>query len=125
MQSESIEVSPVDLLASILKIDSVESMTVLLENRDVMMLLTTSFAVLIGLGLVMMWRRSTTTKSVKKVEPAKIVIPKFEMEEEEADDGKKKVTIFYGTQTGTAEGFAKVCVFFFFFNFMKLVSNFR
>lgn len=106
--------SPVDLLASILKIDSVESMTMLLENRDVMMLLTTSFAVLIGLGLVMMWRRSTTmTKSAKKLEPAKIVIPKFEMEEE-VDDGKKKVTIFYGTQTGTAEGFAKVCVFFFF-----------
>ncbi|KAL8096149.1 NADPH--cytochrome P450 reductase 2-like [Apium graveolens] len=106
MQSESMEVSPVDLLTSILKIDSVESMTLLLENRDVIMLLTTSFAVLIGLGLVMMWRRSTTTKSVKKLEPAKIVIPKFEMAEE-VDDGKKRVTIFYGTQTGTAEGFAK------------------
>lgn len=105
------EVSPVDLLTSILKIDSVESMTMLLENREVMMLLTTSFALLIGFGLVLLWRRSATTKSVKSVEPAKIVIPKFEMEEE-LDDGKKKVTIFYGTQTGTAEGFAKVCVIF-------------
>nr|ALO61915.1 NADPH cytochrome P450 oxidoreductase [Thapsia garganica] len=105
MQSDSMEVSPVDLLTSILKIDSVESMTMLLENREVMMLLTTSFALLVGFGLVLMWRRSTT-KSVKSVEPAKIVIPKFEMEEE-VDDGKKKVTIFYGTQTGTAEGFAK------------------
>ena len=70
------------------------------------MLLTTSVAVLIGCVFVFVWRRSND-KSAKSSEPVKLVAPRIEPEEE-VDDGKKKVTIFFGTQTGTAEGFAKV-----------------
>ncbi|KAK1399813.1 NADPH--cytochrome P450 reductase [Heracleum sosnowskyi] len=77
----------------------------LLENRDLLMLLTTSIAVLIGCAVVLVWRRSSL-RSVKSVEPPKLIVPKAEIEDE-VDDGKKKVTVFFGTQTGTAEGFAK------------------
>lgn len=77
----------------------------LLQNRDLLMLLTTSIAVLIGCAVVLVWRRSSL-RSVKSVEPPKLIVPKVEIEDE-VDDGKKKVTVFFGTQTGTAEGFAK------------------
>lgn len=80
----------------------------LLENRDLLMLLTTSIAVLIGCAVVLVWRRSSL-RSVKSVEPPKLIVPKVEIEDE-VDDGKKKVTVFFGTQTGTAEGFAKVYI---------------
>lgn len=69
------------------------------------MILTTSIAVLIGCVVVFVWRRSSAQKP-KLVQPLKpLVIPE---PEPEVDDGSKKVTIFFGTQTGTAEGFAKV-----------------
>ncbi|PPD82708.1 hypothetical protein GOBAR_DD20357 [Gossypium barbadense] len=42
----------------------------------------------------------------KQITPPKPLIVKDR--EDEVDDGKKKVTIFFGTQTDTAEGFAKV-----------------
>lgn len=83
------------------------SLEMLLENREIILVLTTSIAVLVGCYVVLMWKRSGNKKSVKDLEPPKIVIPKRQIEDE-IDDGKKKVTILFGTQTGTAEGFAKV-----------------
>lgn len=83
------------------------SLKMLVENRELLTLFTTSVAVLIGCFVVLVWRRSSTKKPVQELEPMKIVVPKRE-KEPEVDDGKKKVTIFFGTQTGTAEGFAKV-----------------
>nr|QEP99635.1 cytochrome P450 reductase [Panax ginseng] len=82
------------------------SMALLFENRELLMLLTTSIAILIGCVVVLVWRRSSSQGSAKSFEPPKLTISKIEPEEE-VDDGKKKVTIFFGTQTGTAEGFAK------------------
>lgn len=120
MQSESVETSLFDLLTAALKgkligtvngSDSGDStmppaLAMILENRELLVILTTSVAVLVGCFVVLVWKRSTN-KSVKELEQPKIVIPKRRVEEE-VDDGKKKVTIFFGTQTGTAEGFAKV-----------------
>ncbi|KAH0654367.1 hypothetical protein KY289_032045 [Solanum tuberosum] len=123
MDSTSEKLSPFDFMAAIFKggkifdklnssSDSGDSTSpasltaLLMENKDLMMILTTSVAVLIGCAVVLMWRRSST--SAKKVgELPKLVVPKSVVEPEEIDDGKKKVTIFFGTQTGTAEGFAK------------------
>lgn len=109
------KVSPLDLMSAIIKgkvdpsnvsSDSAnEVASLLLENREIVMILTTSIAVLIGCVVVLIWRRSNGSKT-KTVEPPKPLIVKEP--EVEADDGKKKVTIFFGTQTGTAEGFAKV-----------------
>nr|QRG28714.1 NADPH-cytochrome P450 reductase 2 [Panax ginseng] len=82
------------------------SLAMLVENQELLMLLTTSVAILIGCVVFLLWRRSSSQRSAKSLEPPKLVIPKIEPEEE-VDDGKKKVTIFFGTQTGTAEGFAK------------------
>uniref|UniRef100_A0A5B6ZDB0 NADPH--cytochrome P450 reductase n=1 Tax=Davidia involucrata TaxID=16924 RepID=A0A5B6ZDB0_DAVIN len=118
MQSSSVKVSPFDLMTAILKgksmdqtnvsSDSGESpaLAMLIENRELVMILTTSVAVLIGCFVVLLWRRSSGQKSAKVPEPPKPLMVKTELEPE-VDDGKKKVTIFYGTQTGTAEGFAK------------------
>ncbi|XP_062011720.1 NADPH--cytochrome P450 reductase-like isoform X2 [Rosa rugosa] len=64
----------------------------------------TSIESIIGF-LVVLWRRSSdkTSRVVKQ-----LVVPLKEEEDEfEVASGKTRVTIFSGTQTGTAEGFAK------------------
>lgn len=114
--SSSNSVSALDLVSALLKgkIDlsnsssgsANELASILFENRELAAVLATSVAVLIGCVVVLIWRRSSTPKS-KAVQPPKPLIVKEP--EPEVDDGKKKVTIFFGTQTGTAEGFAKVC----------------
>lgn len=123
MDSTSEKLSPFDFMAAIFKggkifdklnssLDSGDSTSpasltaLLMENKDLMMILTTSVAVLIGCAVVLMWRRSSTSAR-KVVELPKLVVPKSVVEPEEIDDGKKKIAIFFGTQTGTAEGFAK------------------
>ncbi|XP_057979814.1 NADPH--cytochrome P450 reductase-like [Malania oleifera] len=119
MQSGSVKVSPLDLMSAILtgggaaeqsnvSADSGEAspVTMIMENRELLMVLTTSFAVLIGCVFVYLWRRSSAQKGSKVAElPKRPLIVK--QPETDADEGKKKVTIFFGTQTGTAEGFAK------------------
>ncbi|XP_009630023.1 NADPH--cytochrome P450 reductase [Nicotiana tomentosiformis] len=86
---------------------SIESaLGVSLGSDTVLVLLTTSFAVIVGLVVLFLKRSSDRSKEVKP-----IVFPKslhVESEEEiELEPGKVKVTVFFGTQTGTAEGFAK------------------
>ncbi|GFS36409.1 P450 reductase 2 [Actinidia rufa] len=116
MQSSSVKVSPFDLMTAILKGGSMEHSNVsegssesplaaLVENRDLLMVLTTAVAVLVGCVVVLVWRRSSVQKLAKE-EPPKPLMVKTEPEPE-IDDGRTKVTIFFGTQTGTAEGFSK------------------
>ncbi|KAL1070333.1 hypothetical protein V6Z11_D11G015900 [Gossypium hirsutum] len=113
--SGSMKVSPLDLISAIIKakmdpsnasVDSTAEMaTMLLENKEFVMILTTSIAVLVGRVVIWVWRRSGSQKP-KQITPPKPLIIKDR--EDEVDDGKKKVTIFFGTQTDTSEGFAKV-----------------
>ncbi|KAK9060640.1 hypothetical protein SSX86_021346 [Deinandra increscens subsp. villosa] len=123
MQSDSVKLSPFDLVSAILNGKSIEQLNgsesgetsmlpalkMLVENREVLTLFTTSFAVLIGCFIVLVWRRSSSKKPVQDPEPQVLAVSKRVMERE-VDDGKKKVSIFYGTQTGTAEGFAKALI---------------
>ncbi|MED6191546.1 MFS transporter multidrug-resistance type transporter [Stylosanthes scabra] len=113
--STSIKISPFDLMSAIIKgkLDpsnvssdspAADVAAIILENRQFLMVLTTSVAILIGCVVALIWRRSSSHK------PKPIELPKRLVEKEpelEVDDGKKKVSIFFGTQTGTAEGFAK------------------
>ena len=116
----SMKLSPLDLMTAIIKgakVDpsnasadsaggaAAEVASLILENRELVAILTTSFAVLIGCFVVLMWRRSGSQKPKATELPKPLVVKEPEIE---VDDGKKKVAIFFGTQTGTAEGFAKV-----------------
>ncbi|KAL3643094.1 MFS transporter multidrug-resistance type transporter [Castilleja foliolosa] len=118
MEPTSEKLSPFDLMSAILRVVKLDNsngsteapapavVTLLMENKDLMMMVATSVAVLIGYFLFLSWRRAAGSKK-KSAELPKLVVPKAAAEPEEVDDGKKKVTIFFGTQTGTAEGFAK------------------
>ncbi|KAL0791608.1 hypothetical protein Bca101_007854 [Brassica carinata] len=119
--SSSSSSSPFDLMSAIIKGEPVvvsdpanasayesvaaELTSMLIENRNFAMIITTSIAILIGCIVLLVWRRSSAGNS-KPGEPLKPLVIK-PPREDEVDDGRKKVTIFFGTQTGTAEGFAK------------------
>ena len=113
MEPSSPKLSPLDLLAAIFKGDiegaaprGVAAM--LMENRDLAMLLTTSLALLIGCVVLLAWRRTAGSAAKNQLPPPKLVVPKSAVEPEDPEDDKTKVSVFFGTQTGTAEGFAKV-----------------
>ncbi|XP_039041226.1 NADPH--cytochrome P450 reductase 2-like [Hibiscus syriacus] len=109
--SGSMKISPLDLMSALIKAktdpsnaSAAEIASIFLENKELVMILTTSITVLVGCVVVLVWRRSGSQKP-KQIVPSKPLIVKDL--DAEVDDGKQKVTIFFGTQTGTAEGFAK------------------
>ncbi|KAG5225780.1 NADPH--cytochrome P450 reductase [Salix suchowensis] len=87
--SSSIKVSPLDLMQAIIKgkVDpanvssesggyAAEVATLILENREFVMILTTSIAVLIGCVVVLIWRRSSGYQRPKVPVPPKPLIVK-------------------------------------------------
>ncbi|KAL9143990.1 hypothetical protein ABFS82_14G269600 [Erythranthe guttata] len=79
-----------------------------LGDETAVLVLTTSAALILGL-LIFIWKRSSgdLSKAAKPVVVPKLVTLKDDEEEEDLDPDKVKVAVFFGTQTGTAEGFAK------------------
>ncbi|KAJ4763391.1 NADPH--cytochrome P450 reductase [Rhynchospora pubera] len=106
METEHMDLSPFDFLMAIFSGREVASLA---ENREALMAVVTAVAVLVGFGFFLIWKRSGgEKKDVAPPRPTPLkVAPPPEME---LDDGRKKVTVFFGTQTGTAEGFAKALV---------------
>ncbi|KAM1011784.1 hypothetical protein ACFX2C_047087 [Malus domestica] len=111
--SNSMKISPLDLMAAIIKgkmdpadFSGAQVTLIILENRNFVMILTTSIAVLIGCVVVLVLRQSSAQKHPGVIQPPRPLIVE-EPEPEEAGNGSKKVTIFFSTQTGTVEGFAK------------------
>ncbi|CAL9203478.1 unnamed protein product [Musa hybrid cultivar] len=101
MQPERANPSPLELISAILTGGEGAP-----PDAELAVILATSIAVLLGCTFIFLWRRSSVQKASKPAEPLKPLSVKVDREPE-ADYGRKKVTIFFGTQTGTAEGFAK------------------
>ncbi|KAK7321278.1 hypothetical protein VNO77_31762 [Canavalia gladiata] len=86
---------------------AVESVLGVSVSDSWLLVVTTSVAVVIGL-LVFVWKRSSDrSKEAKPLAVPKLLVKEEEEDEVDAGSGKTKVIIFFGTQTGTAEGFAK------------------
>ncbi|XP_074569469.1 NADPH--cytochrome P450 reductase 3-like [Curcuma longa] len=110
MQTDSGKASPLDLVSAIVAslggdvlASGADAATAIAENRRLLAILTTSVAVFVGCAVIFFFRRFG---GKNPAEPPKPLAVKVQREAED-DDGKKKVTVFFGTQTGTAEGFAK------------------
>ena len=71
-------------------------------------LAATAAALVAGLLILAVWFRSGGGAPSKPVATPVRPPPVKVDADADVDDGRKRVTIFFGTQTGTAEGFAKV-----------------
>ncbi|CAD6247113.1 unnamed protein product [Miscanthus lutarioriparius] len=85
------------------------------EGAEGRALFATLAAAVLGATLFVLWRRAAAGKKRKREAAvaeatqakARGGVKGGAEDEKPADDGTKKVTVFFGTQTGTAEGFAK------------------
>ncbi|RVW59522.1 NADPH--cytochrome P450 reductase 2 [Vitis vinifera] len=89
MQSSSVKVSPFDLMSAIIKgsmdqsnvsSESGGAAAMVLENREFIMILTTSIAVLIGCVVVLIWRRSGQKQSKTPEPPKPLIVKDLEVE---------------------------------------------
>ncbi|KAM0980762.1 hypothetical protein COP2_014299 [Malus domestica] len=101
--SNSMKISLLDLMMTIIKgkmdladFFGAQVTSVILKNREFVMILTTSIAVLIGCVVVLVLRRSSAQKHPDVIQPPRFLIVE-EPEPDEADSDSKKVTIFFGT----------------------------
>jgi NADPH-ferrihemoprotein reductase len=87
---------------------SIESyLGVSISSNTLVLIATTSVAIVVGL-LVFVWKKSSGgSKEFKPVVLPKSLMVEADEDEAEVPSGKTKLSIFFGTQTGTAEGFAK------------------
>ncbi|KAL2520741.1 NADPH--Cytochrome [Forsythia ovata] len=87
---------------------SIEKMLGLKLSEDsVVVVLTTSLAVIVGF-FVFLWKRSSDRSNESRAVVVPKVVPlKDEEEDLDVDPDKVRLAVFFGTQTGTAEGFAK------------------
>ncbi|KAM0868809.1 hypothetical protein ACQ4PT_041078 [Festuca glaucescens] len=97
--------SALDLLAALLTGRAPPSSEGDDGHRRLLALLATSLAVLVGCGVALLVRRSSASPQAVKAPP--LAAKKAREEEPDPDDGRQRVALFFGTQTGTAEGFAK------------------
>ncbi|GJN34614.1 hypothetical protein PR202_gb23294 [Eleusine coracana subsp. coracana] len=108
--SAGLKPSALDLLAALLTgredLEGGARWSALAENRHLLVLLTTSLAVLVGCGVALLVRRSSAAPRAAQAPPRPLAAEK-KKDEPDPDDGRPRVTVFFGTQTGTAEGFAK------------------
>ncbi|KAJ6421051.1 hypothetical protein OIU84_028428 [Salix udensis] len=74
---------------------------------NLVVIITTLFAILIGLVGFVLNRSSDRSKDINSLVFHKSLSVKDEEDEDEVVGGKTKVTIFYGTEVDTAECFAK------------------
>jgi len=79
-------------------------------SDSVLLIVTTSAAVLIGLLVFVLKKSSDRSKEQKSLAVPKLALRQEEEDEADVGLGKTRVVVFFGTQTGTAEGFAKVCL---------------
>ncbi|XP_047069589.1 NADPH--cytochrome P450 reductase 1 [Lolium rigidum] len=70
-------------------------------------LAATAAALLAGLLILAFWLRSAAGGPAKAPAAPLRPPPVRVRDDADLDDGRKRVTVFFGTQTGTAEGFAK------------------